>query len=71
MDKPSFASRAKKLLVAVVGLAGSAAAAGVFDDRTETIVVAVVSILTALGVYQVTNKLSASDLAAQAKERTP
>lgn len=63
--QPTFFERTKKLFVAGVGLAVDAAAAGYLDDRTEAIVIAVVSLLTVLGVYKAKNQLSAADLAAQ------
>lgn len=56
---PSFTARARKFLVAVLGLVAQVVASGVLDepqyDTTRTWVTAVLAIATAAGVYRVPN----------------
>ena len=53
--RPPFVARAKKAVVAVLGLAATLVAAGVLDDNAEAIVTGLLAVATAAGVYQAKN----------------
>jgi hypothetical protein len=50
-----FLAECRKLLAAVVGLAGEAVATGVLHGRAEQVCQAVIAVGTVLGVYAVPN----------------
>lgn len=51
--------RIRKAIAAALGLAATLVAAGMLDDRAETIVTGVLALATAAGVYAVPNERAA------------
>lgn len=54
--RPSFAARAKKALVAAVGVVAMVATTKGLEEDAEVWVNAILAVATAFGVYQVPNK---------------
>ena len=55
---PSFAERAKKFIVAAVGVAAMVVSTGVLEEDVEVWVNAALAIATAAGVYAAPNRTS-------------
>lgn len=59
--KPPFAERARKFLVAAVGVIAMVVSTGVLEEDVEIWVNALLGLATAFGVYQVPNRRSVAD----------
>lgn len=56
VGRPSFAERARKFIVAAIGVLAMVVTTGVLEEDIEIWISAVIAIATAAGVYQVPNK---------------
>lgn len=59
--RPTFAERARKFIVAAVGVLAMVVSTGVLEEDLEIYVNAVIGVATAFGVYQVKNVRSPLD----------
>ncbi len=55
VDRNSLVARIRKLVVYICGAAGMLVTAGVFDDRTEAIVMGLLAAATGAGIYKARN----------------